>query len=309
MNEVVATSAQASPATHLLYGVRRVCAAWCIPRATFYAQRRRGATIPPATVATTPRVRRGPQPTVGDERLLQLIRQDLARSPFSAEGHRKVWARLRYGQGIAVGKNRILRLMREHHLLSPARVAQTPPAAHNGAIVTNAPNVMWATDGFRVFTREDGWVWGFIVIEHWNAECLGIHVCKHGSRFNAVEPLGQALLRIYGSLDRDVARGLSLRLDHGSQFLANHYQQQLRFWGITPSFAFLSQPQTNGVAERFIRTLKEQAIYGGSYNTVEDLRAALSAFVDRYNREWLIAKLGHRSHLQACNDYATLPAA
>ena len=61
MNEVVATSAQASPATHLLYGVRRVCAAWCIPRATFYAQRRRGATIPPATVATTPRVRRGPQ--------------------------------------------------------------------------------------------------------------------------------------------------------------------------------------------------------------------------------------------------------
>jgi hypothetical protein len=113
----------------------------------------------------------------------------------------------------------------------------------------------------------------------------------------------------YGSLDRDVARGLSLRLDHGSQFLANHYQQQLRFWGITPSFAFLSQPQTNGVAERFIRTLKEQAVYGGSFNIVEDLRAALSAFVDRYNREWLIAKLGHRSTLQACNDYATLPAA
>ena len=251
--------------------------------------------MPPATVATTPRVRRGPQPTVGDERLLQLIRQDLARSPFSAEGHRKVWARLRYGQGIAVGKNRILRLMREHHLLSPARVAQAPPAAHNGTIVTNAPNLMWATDGFRVFTREDGWVWGFIVIEHWNAECLGIHVCKHGSRFNALEPLGQALLRIYGSLDRDVARGLSLRLDHGSQFLANHYQQQLRFWGITPSFAFLSQPQTNGVAERFIRTLKEQLLWLRFFPAIAELNAALADFRVRYNQRWRLERHDYRA--------------
>lgn len=302
-------SEQRSPWTHTVYGVRRVCAVWQVPRATFYAHRRGATAAPPASAGRMPRARRGPQPALSDERLLELIRQDLARSPFSGEGHRKVWVRLRYGQGLCVGKNRILRLMREHQLLSPARVAQAPPAAHNGMIVTGAPNVMWATDGFRVFTRHDGWVWGFIVTEHWNAACLGIHVCKHGSRFNALEPLGQALLRIYGSLDREVARGLSLRLDHGAQFLANHYQQQLRFWGITPSFAFLSQPQTNGVAERFIRTLKEQAVYGIVFNTVEDLRTALIAFVERYNREWLIEKLGHRSPLQARSDYAILPAA
>ena len=97
MNEVVAMSEQASPETRLVYGVRRVCAAWCVPRATFYAQRRRGAAMPLAAGAMTPRVRRGPQSAISDKRLLQLIRQDLERSPFSAEGHRKVWARCATG--------------------------------------------------------------------------------------------------------------------------------------------------------------------------------------------------------------------
>ena len=52
----------------------------------------------------------------------------------------------------------------------------------------------------------------------------------------------------------DAPRGLSLRMDHGTQYLSDHFQNQLKYWGISPSFAFIEQPQTNGVAERFIRT-------------------------------------------------------
>ena len=54
---------------------------------------------------------------------------------------------------------------------------------------------------------------------HWNAECVGWHVCKVGSRFAALDPIAQGLERLYGSLDADVARGLALRMDHGSQYL------------------------------------------------------------------------------------------
>ena len=57
-------------------------------------------------------------------------------------------------------------------------------------------------------------------------------------------------------------RGLSLRMDNGSQYLSDHFINQIRFWGIEPSFAFVRQPETNGVAERFNRMLKEQAIHG-----------------------------------------------
>ena len=53
----------------------------------------------------------------------------------------------------------------------------------------------------------------------------------------------------------DAARGLLLRHDHGSAFMSDHVQNQIAFLGLTPSFAFVRQPETNGVAERFIRTL------------------------------------------------------
>jgi putative transposase len=45
-----------------------------------------------------------------------------------------------------------------------------------------------------------------------------------------------------------------------SQYLSVHFVNQVRFWGIHPCFTFVEQPQTNGVVERFNRTLKEQAI-------------------------------------------------
>src|SRR5208283_176329 len=49
---------------------------------------------------------------------------------------------------------------------------------------------------------------------------------------------------------------------HGSNFMADHFQKQARFWGIAPSYAFVGEPETNGVIERLFRTLKEQAIHG-----------------------------------------------
>ena len=78
-----------------------------------------------------------------------------------------------------------------------------------GTIVTSAPDVMWGTDGVRVFTAEDGWVWTFAAVDHWNAECVGWHVCKVGNRFAALEPIAQGLGRHYGSVEADVARGLA----------------------------------------------------------------------------------------------------
>jgi hypothetical protein len=41
---------------------------------------------------------------------------------------------------------RELRLMREHSLLSPHRARTRPETSHERHIITEAPNLMWATD-------------------------------------------------------------------------------------------------------------------------------------------------------------------
>jgi putative transposase len=79
-----------SPATGRRYGIARVCQVWQVPRSSFYAARGQANTPPPAASAR----RRGPKPVVPDDALLAAIRADLARSPWTGEGHRKVWAEL-----------------------------------------------------------------------------------------------------------------------------------------------------------------------------------------------------------------------
>jgi putative transposase len=292
-------STATSIAARQVYGVRRVCEAWSVPRSSFYAVRST------ATLPTAPG-KRGPKVLLDDDTLLALIRADLVASPFKGEGHRKVFGRLRYVQGHRVGRNRVLRLMRLHRLLSPHRVVAAPAKVHDGRICTDEPNVRWATDGAKVWTSEDGWLWVFTTVEHWNGELLGHHVCKRGDRLAAYEPVSQALLRVFGSALADVARGVELRHDHGSQYLTDYFQGQSRFHGFTPSFAFVGEPQTNGVVERFNRTLKEQIIHGQTYKNREELAAALSAFADLYNREWRLEKLRFRSPLEARRDHQAL---
>ena len=103
--------------------------------------------------------------------------------------------------------------------------------------------------------------------------------------------------RVRRRCGRDRTRSC-LRHDHGSAFMADHFQNQIKFWGMAPSFAFVGEPETNGVAERFFRTFKEQVIHGRIYRTIDDVRAAVRKFFELYNAEWLIEKNGLRSPRQ-----------
>jgi len=168
-----------SPSTGKRYGVARTCAAWGRKRSSFYAK-----TCPRSCrneeKPTQGRKKPGPKTEVSDFELLALIREDISSSPFTGEGHRKVWARLRFRQAIPVARKRVLRVMREANLLSPHRVPQRPPQGHTGRIVEGEPNVMfmWGRGGAKVFTTYDGWGWIFACLEHWNAEVMGWHVRK-----------------------------------------------------------------------------------------------------------------------------------
>ncbi|WP_170979304.1 integrase core domain-containing protein [Roseomonas sp. HF4] len=81
--------------------------------------------------------------------------------------------------------------------------------------------------------------------------------------------------------------------------MAEHFQQQVRFWGISPSYAVVGEPETNGVIERLFRTLKEQIVHGRVFETTDEVRDAVREFVGRYNAEWWIEKNGFRSPLDA----------
>lgn len=285
-------STSTSPSTGRTYGLQRVCRIWSITRSTVYNTRIRQQ-------AKVVKKRPGPTSWMSDEDLLEWIQSVIKNSKFKGEGHRKVWARLRRDHGISVGRNRILRLMKENNILSPHRSCQGKAKKHDGTIVTDVPNDIWATDAVKIWTEDDGWIWYFGVTDHWNSECLGWHVTKRGDRYAAMEAMRNAVRTGCGELKPGVARGISLRPDHGSVFTAHEYRNEAKYWGFGFSYALVGEPETNGVEERFHRTLKEQCIHGRVFKNLDEVRQAIASFIEDYNDEWLLEKLGYCSPREA----------
>ncbi len=275
-----------SPVSGNPYGLAVVCRVWRLARSGVY----RHHAPPP----DTPPARRGPMGPMSDEALTTAIRATLAASRFHGEGHRKVWARLRHA-GTRSSLRRVLRLMRANDLLAPGRVGSPRgPRNHDGTIIPETVDTMWGTDLTTTFTGE-GQAAVFIAVDHFTAECVGIHASARATRFEALEPIRQGVRRHFGGFAKDIAGGLALRHDHGSQYMSDHFQKEVAFLGIKSSPAFVRAPEGNGCAERFIRTLKENLLWVQHFETIEDLRQALLAFREVYNTTWLIQRHGFLS--------------
>jgi putative transposase len=226
-------SRRVSPSTDRAYGLQRVTRVWGVARATVYRHRRpdRGELRKP-----------GPVGAMTDDALVEAIRRLLRDSPFHGEGYRKLWARLRFA-GVRTSRRRVLRLAREHGLLAHQRPGRPHgPRAHDGTITTERIDLMWGTDLTSVMTGE-GQAAVFVTVDRCSAECLGIHASRDANRFEALEPVKQAVRRCYGASGRDVAAGLRLRHDHGGQHVSRDFRKELRFLGVESSPAFVREPE------------------------------------------------------------------
>lgn len=142
------------------------------------------------------------------------------------------------------------------------------------------------------WTRTDGWVWVFCCVDHYTAEAWG-HVAKVGDRHAALQPVYDAVVDRWGALGPDVARGLRLRHDWGPQYRSIHFQGSLRWLGMADDAAYVGEPECNGCAERWIKTLKEQCLWARLYDGLDDLRQGWPRSSRPTTNEWLIQRHGH----------------
>ena len=211
--------------------------------------------------------------------------------------------------GVRSSPRRVRRVMGENGLLAPHRVGRYQERTHDGTIVTDKVNEMWGTDMSQTVTLEEGRAYVFVAVEHANSEIIGIHAARSANRFEALEPVRQGVHRCFGSIAPGVARGLKLRHDHGSNYMSGDFQGEIKCLGIEASPSFVREPEGNGVAERFIRTLKENLLWVRTFKTIEDLRAELVAFARRYNETWLVARHGYKTPARVREEQTTLQIA
>jgi len=116
-----------------------------------------------------------------------------------------------------------------------------------------------------------------------------------GTAWEALRPLRKAVRKLYGAIGQEAAPAISIRHDWGPQYKANAFVKELKFLGLANSPAFVHEPETNGVIERFFRTLKEECIWVHDFRDTDEAREVIGRWVETYNEQWLIERNGHRT--------------
>ena len=87
---------------------------------------------------------------------------------------------------------------------------------------------MWGTDMTATVTVAEGPALSFVAVDHCTAECIGLHAAKRGDPLRGPGAIRQGIRERFGGIGDGVARGLRLRHDHGSNYLADDFQQESR---------------------------------------------------------------------------------
>jgi putative transposase len=213
-------------------------------------------------------------------------------------GYRRVSRELRR-RGMVVNHKRVARLMREDNLLAiqPRAWVQTTDSDHQLEVYLNLAarmkltgiNQLWVADITYIRLRTE-FVYLAVVLDAWSRKVVGWALGRSLAAPLAVAALNQAIAQ------RQPMPGLVHHSDRGAQYACREYVSLLASHGMLPSMSRPANPYDNASCESFIRTLKREEIYANTYRDLEDLRAHIEQFIERYyNRIRLHSALGYRS--------------
>jgi putative transposase len=214
-------------------------------------------------------------------------------------GYRRITRTMR-AQGWEVNHKRVARLMREDNLLAIRKrrfVPQTTDSGHDLEVALNiarrltptAINQLWVADITYVrLGRVD--VFLAVVMDAFSRRIVGWNLAPKITTELALTALSNAIE------SRQPAPGLIHHSDRGVQYASAAYVDTLLQHGMIPSMSRPGNPYDNAKCERFMKTLKQEEIRCFEYRDMEDLRANLSNFLDRYyNATRLHSALGYLS--------------
>jgi transposase InsO family protein len=263
--------------------VTLVCATFGLSRAAYYAEaRRQRGDLAPVEGGVVIALPRRPRHTAA-EVVLARIREVLARDTATAWGVRKVWATLRR-EGLRVSRKRVHAIMRAHGLVL-ARDRE-PGETPRGHVAVPEPNRRLATDLTTVWTRRDGVVAIVPTIDCGDRTAVVVVTRdQHGPAVLA--SVERKLVESFGT-PGGVPEGVELRTDHGPQYTGADCRDLVARWGLAHTFAPVGRPTGNAVVERFIRTLKEELIWLRDWDSADQVRDAVTAWLEHYHH--------HRPH-------------
>ncbi|MGI5315916.1 IS3 family transposase [Escherichia coli] len=225
-------------------------------------------------------------------------------------GYRRVWALLRRQAELdgmpAINAKRIYRIMRQNALLLERKTAVPPSKrAHTGRVAVKESNQRWCSDGFEFRCDNGEKLRVTFALDCCDREALHWAVTTGGFNSETVQDvmLGAVERRFGNELPASPVEWLT---DNGSCYRANETRQFARMLGLEPKNTAVRSPESNGIAESFVKTIKRD--YISIMPKPDGLTAAknLAEAFEHYNEWHPHSALGYRSpreylRQRACN--------
>lgn len=238
-----------------------------------------------------------------DEALLMEINAIVAKRP--TYGYRRVAALLNQKREQKVNLKRVYRVMQNAKLLLPSYGPHKPTRTHEGVVATQKSNQRWCSDAFSIQCENGDQVHVAFVIDSCDREVIRYLASTIGIDGQAIRDLMVESLECrFGAL-KSLPRQIQWLSDNGSCYTARDTVNLGRALGFeictTPSYS----PQSNGLAEAFVKTFKRDYVWYGDLSCATAIMNTLPKWFEDYNERAPHKALKMKSPRQFLRDLST----
>lgn len=215
-----------------------------------------------------------------------------------AYGYRRVWAILRRqsrNEGLPfVNAKRVYRIMSENSLLLLHDKPSRPQREHKGRISVKESDQRWCSDGFEFGCDDGEKLRVTFVLDCCDREAIDWAASTGGyDKATVQDVMSGAAEKRFG--DKVPEQSIQWLTDNGSAYRAHETRQFARELNLEPCTTAVSSPQSNGMAERFVKTMKEDYIAFMPKPNVRTALHNLAVAIEHYNENHPHSALGYRS--------------
>lgn len=228
---------------------------------------------------------RGRYSKAEDAQLLSRIEQIAAQRP--TYGYRRIAVvlnrQLRQEGSAPVNHKRIYRVMAVHRLLLARRYGERPDYGHDGVVVAIRSNLRWCSDGFEFACWNGEVVRGAFIIDAHDREIIAWRAVANAgiSGSDVRDIMLEAVETRFGALRAGTS--VEMLSDNGSAYTARDTRIFARQLGLKPCFTPVRSPQSNGISEAFVHTLKRDYVHVSPLPDAPAALTSLASWIEDYN--------------------------
>ena len=206
------------------------------------------------------------RPTYGYRRITAVLNRELKAEALPPANHKRVY-----------------RLMQMHQMLLARLYTERPDHIHDGKVVVMRSNLRWCSDGFEFTCWDGAIVRGVFIIDAHDREIIAWRAVVNAgiSGSDVRDMMLEAVERRFDGYRASAS--VEMLSDNGSPYIARETRIFAAQLGLKPCFTPVKSPQSNGISEAFVNTLKRDYVRVTPIPNAEIAMQAIARWFEDYN--------------------------